>query len=451
MKTLLSLTLATSLTAFSTFTLAASYEEGREAYLAKDYAKALEILEPLAEKGHAKAQINMGLIYDFGHGVEKNTAEAIEWYEKAAAQGNSVVQHDLGVKYFRGDGIPQDYDKAGAWWRMAADNGVAESQYNLGLMYQRGLGFEKNEGQAINWFSKAAAQGHAYAQYSLGVAYSFGQGIPQDYTKSLNYFRDAAEQDISQAQYNLAVLLENGRGTEVDLAGAKNWYKKAADAGVDQAKERYDALSAAEDVAVKPVAASTPATQTEPVEEKTTEQASSAPAQETVAAKTEPLPEYKADVKPPENHTVVSGDKFKQPEQTNAPAAEPKPTPVVQQPAPTPEVPANTYTASTAPIGSDSADFVDWIQTQPPGHYALQMVAFREEENAVRFMQNLDLDGDKAVYKSTMHGRTIYKVVYGNFENHRESLRGRRALPKKYKDLKPFPRSFEFIQNDMQP
>jgi septal ring-binding cell division protein DamX len=78
------------------------------------------------------------------------------------------------------------------------------------------------------------------------------------------------------------------------------------------------------------------------------------------------------------------------------------------------------------------------------------MIAFSQEDNARRYMENLDLDGEKALYKSSMHGRTIYKVIYGNFDDHKASLKGRRALPKKYRDAKPFPRSFEFIQSDIQ-
>ena len=43
---------------------AADYEQGKQAYLEKDYERALTILEPLAQQGEAQAQIIMGLIYD---------------------------------------------------------------------------------------------------------------------------------------------------------------------------------------------------------------------------------------------------------------------------------------------------------------------------------------------------------------------------------------------------
>ncbi|MBR0279188.1 MAG: SEL1-like repeat protein, partial [Synergistaceae bacterium] len=59
-------------------------------YLAtKDYVKAAELLEKAAAKGHAKAQYNLGYMYEHGEGVKQDYAKARELYEKAAAQGNA--------------------------------------------------------------------------------------------------------------------------------------------------------------------------------------------------------------------------------------------------------------------------------------------------------------------------------------------------------------------------
>ena len=87
---------------FSTSTYSASYEEGKQAYINKDYERALIILKPLAEEGNSQAQITLGLMYDYGHGVDKDPSESIKWYRMAAEQGVPLVQHDIGVKYFQG-------------------------------------------------------------------------------------------------------------------------------------------------------------------------------------------------------------------------------------------------------------------------------------------------------------------------------------------------------------
>ena len=226
----------------SSSAFAASYEEGKQAYLNKDYETALKILKPLAEDGDSQAQITMGLMYDYGHGVDKNPAESIKWYRMAAEQGVPLVQHDIGVKYFQGQGVEQNYLEAAKWWEMSANAGIADSQFNLGLMYYRGIGIDKDYVKAGKLFEDAANQGHGNAQYSLAVMYAFGQSKEKNYATALNWFRKSAEQNIAQAQFNLGVFHENGYGTPKDLTVAKDWYQLAADQGLPEAKEKLQAL-----------------------------------------------------------------------------------------------------------------------------------------------------------------------------------------------------------------
>lgn len=221
---------------------AASYEEGKQAYLAKDYETALAILKPLADSGDYQAQVTLGIMYDFGHGVSKDPTEAIKWYIKAAEQGIPVVQHDVGVKYFEGQGVDQDYLKAAYWWEQSANAGLADSQFNLGLLYYRGIGFEINYQKASSLFTSAAEQKHPHAQYSLAVMYAFGQGFDKDYEKALQWFRKSAAQHVAQAQFNLGVFYENGYGLEKDLVTAKKWYKLASKGGLGEAKSKLTEL-----------------------------------------------------------------------------------------------------------------------------------------------------------------------------------------------------------------
>lgn len=221
---------------------AADYEEGKQAYLKKDYALALEILKPLAEQGDSQAQITMGLMYDYGHGVEKSPAESIKWYLMAAEQGVPLVQHDIGVKYFQGQGVEQNYLEAAKWWEQSANSGIADSQFNLGLMHYRGIGIPKDYVKAAKLFEAAAEQGHGNAQYSLAVMYAFGQSKTKDYATALKWFNKSAEQDIAQAQFNLGVFHENGYGVDKDVIKAREWYQLAADQGLQEAKQKLQAL-----------------------------------------------------------------------------------------------------------------------------------------------------------------------------------------------------------------
>jgi len=50
-----------------------------------------------ASKGDAKAQVLLGMAYEFGRGVAQDFAAAAHWYEKAADAGDSRAQALLGT------------------------------------------------------------------------------------------------------------------------------------------------------------------------------------------------------------------------------------------------------------------------------------------------------------------------------------------------------------------
>ncbi len=85
-----------------------------------EYATALRGYRPLAERGDAKAQFGLGLMYGNGEGVPQDYAEALQWYRKAAAQGHATAQYNLGLMYGNGEGVPQDYVQAHMWYNLAA-------------------------------------------------------------------------------------------------------------------------------------------------------------------------------------------------------------------------------------------------------------------------------------------------------------------------------------------
>lgn len=221
------------------------YVNGRNAYITGDYTKAFTILKPLAESGSPDAQKILGLMYDYGQGVEKDPKQALYWYTLSAEQGDPAVQYQVGAKYFRGDGVKQDYDEAAKWWELAATGGQVDAQFNLGLMYYRGLSVEQNDKRAAELFLQAAKQGHSYAQYSLAVMYSFGQGVQKDYDTAFKWFKKSAEQGVAEAQFNMGVYYEKGYGVEKDPKQAKLWFERSSAQGLEEAKEKLVGLGSA--------------------------------------------------------------------------------------------------------------------------------------------------------------------------------------------------------------
>ncbi len=98
----------------------AGWDEGVAAYKRGDYATALREFRPLAERGDAKAQYGLGVMYLNGQGVPQDSAEVVKWHRKAAEQGHAVAQNNLGVMYGKGHGVPQDYVQAHMWFDLAA-------------------------------------------------------------------------------------------------------------------------------------------------------------------------------------------------------------------------------------------------------------------------------------------------------------------------------------------
>src|SRR5438045_1537194 len=97
---------------------AGPFEDGIAAYDQQQYAAALGLWLPLAEQGHAAAQLNVGVLYEKGQGVAQDFAEAARWCLKAAEQGDTQAQYSLGVLYETGTGVPKNLEEARKWYRV---------------------------------------------------------------------------------------------------------------------------------------------------------------------------------------------------------------------------------------------------------------------------------------------------------------------------------------------
>ena len=114
------------------------FEKGEAAYIRHDYATALQLWQPLADKGDGGAQTYLGLMYDNGSGVPRNYAEAAKWYRLAAEQNYAVAQGNLGEMYNEGRGVPKDEAEAVKWLCRAADADEEEAQTYLEVKFEGG-------------------------------------------------------------------------------------------------------------------------------------------------------------------------------------------------------------------------------------------------------------------------------------------------------------------------
>lgn len=145
-----------------------SVRAGIEAWQRADYGSAVAIWRPLAERGDADAQFNLGQAYRLGRGVTINLSAAKTWFERAATSGHLDAQTTLGL-----------------------------------LLFQNG-----DQQQGLKWLKRAAEQGEPRALLVYGTALYNGDGVTQDRLLGYAFVSRAAAQGLSPAKDTLEQLDE---------------------------------------------------------------------------------------------------------------------------------------------------------------------------------------------------------------------------------------------------
>jgi TPR repeat protein len=143
----------------------------RAAFDDRDYARALDMLLPLAEDGNADAQTLIGFMYRTGLLGIADFDEAALWFEVAIEQRHPDAFFNLGLMYFQHELLPPDgsatrysfSEAAFTRFREAAELGHAKAQLYLGHMYAEGLGVERDPIEAYKWYQLSAWQRNSLA------------------------------------------------------------------------------------------------------------------------------------------------------------------------------------------------------------------------------------------------------------------------------------------------
>jgi len=138
---------------------AAGFEEGVDAYLRGEYARARTEWTPLAERGNAQAAYNLGRMRELGLDGPSDAAAAARWYLEAAERGHAEAQRALAQLLAEGKGELDEPTEAAFWLTLAARAWPADSparrliDFQLGRLKAR-LGddaFAEAEARAAAW------------------------------------------------------------------------------------------------------------------------------------------------------------------------------------------------------------------------------------------------------------------------------------------------------------
>ncbi len=234
------------------------------------YIEQHNLVEQLTQKGEAYVQANINKMNDsapigFSNTNNQNKEESelqkkieeltkLEKYDEIyklvkplADKGDALGQANLGDLYYHGKVVKKDYKEAIKYYKLAADQGNTTGQFCLACMYREGEGVTKNVNEAIRYFKLAADQGDVDAQAELGYMYYYKENGVQDYSKALKYLKLAADQGDIDSQIEVGKIYEEGLGVEKNENEAIKYYKLAADQGDSIARDALTRLGQTND------------------------------------------------------------------------------------------------------------------------------------------------------------------------------------------------------------
>lgn len=191
-----------------------------------DDEKALMWFLRASEKNHAKAQYELGEMYQGGNVVAYDNNQAKKWFEISAAQNNSNAALGLARIYE----FQEKEDLAIEWYEKAIDLGSKEAPFRLGSFYEIFSKESHDLSKAFKWYKYGSEKYNDYrSQQRLARLYKNGLGIEQNINEALKWYKKSAEQNSEGACYALGIFYFFGNGVEKSDQEAIKWFIRSAD------------------------------------------------------------------------------------------------------------------------------------------------------------------------------------------------------------------------------
>lgn len=151
-----------------------------------------------AQHNYSKAQFNVGVCYEKGHGVQRDHNKAVQYYRQAAAAGHHQAQYRCAKLLLNSRGqqcSDKDREAALSYLHTAADAGLTQAQVYLGVVMS-----EFDERKAVHYFRKAAHSGDSRALLFLAQCYETGFGVSPCVSTAVSLYQQAAVRGNKQAR-----------------------------------------------------------------------------------------------------------------------------------------------------------------------------------------------------------------------------------------------------------
>lgn len=200
----------------------------------KDYVNSFPLFKTLADEEYEEAYGYMGLAYELGEGVSKDSQMMEKYFELAIHNGSGWCAYRLGNYYYK----HKEYQKALKNYQICGEkrNGFrSDALYKAGSMYENGEGTDKSIVQAILYYRKSAQYSNSLYCDARRALQRLGETVEkkEDFVEASTSMTDGLTgKEMYEKGYDYEIGL---RGENVSLTKAYSYYKAAADVGYAKA------------------------------------------------------------------------------------------------------------------------------------------------------------------------------------------------------------------------
>lgn len=114
-----------------------AFDEGMVAFKKGNYTEAIKRLRPFAKKNNTTAQYQIGLMYAYGLGIDRNI-EIAKKLLLASRKNPAEDFYQIAKNFDKGNRVIENDKVAIDWYTIAGENGHKQSQYILSQAYKEG-------------------------------------------------------------------------------------------------------------------------------------------------------------------------------------------------------------------------------------------------------------------------------------------------------------------------
>ncbi len=290
---------------------------------------------------------------------------------------------------------------------LKAREGDSAARYDLANAYLTGAGLPKNPKRALSWLNQSATDGNVSAQLLLAHLYYTGLHTNKNTDLAITWWQRAAENDNADGQYKLATVLLNRSANDKDIETANELLLTAWRKGHQQAGNLL--VSLGQELPQTPLVGN---------ETDDARSPKSTPTTSTIATLTDAA-------RPKSSHDEVAHNQIDSDSTSND---------------------SNNSDNDVNPIPINNlSQHDDWIFSQPPNNYTIQLASFNDPNARDLFLQRNSLQGNNQLKTIRSADNQWTYVLLGTYPNGNAASQEAVGIST---NLEPWIRSFSSIQRN---